>query len=84
MSDSPACGNCRFWLKNGQEEICRRFPPHVHFVPASASGATITMAQTISFFPGMQITGWCGEHEPLKAGVVITMVPGPGDGSLMK
>ncbi len=80
--EAPACSNCRFWLKNGDEEICRRFPPAVHFIPASASGATITLAGTISFFPGMKANGWCGEYAPKVAAVVLEMVP--GDGSLMK
>lgn len=84
MSDEPRCGNCRFYLITGPERVCRRFPPQATFIAASGTGATITPPQTISYFPGMQETGWCGCHEPKTTGQVITLVPTPGDGSLAK
>lgn len=85
MSEAPSCGNCRFWLKTESEEVCRRFPPSVTFIPASGSGATITMPQTISYFPGMKAAGWCGEHLPkVELGAVHTLFPELRDGPGMK
>ena len=70
------CGSCRFWLKLGEEEVCRRFPPSVSFIPASGTGATITAPGTISYFPGMKATGWCGEYRAKgQSGSVTTLHP---------
>ena len=81
MSDDASCGNCRFFLVSGHEKVCRRFPPLATFIPAAGTGATITAPQTISYFPGMQETGWCGEHRPKGSLGVVHQI---GDGMGMK
>lgn len=85
MTDAPTCGTCRFWIDLGNERLCRRYPPQAVFIPASASGATITQPHTLSFFPGMQASGWCGEHRPVSdAAKVIDLYPEIGDGRGMR
>lgn len=66
MSNQPeACSNCKFWLEESGETICRRFPPQVIPLPRGPkepvkSNPTVKL---ISQFPPMQPHGWCGEHK---------------------
>ena len=65
MTDQT-CRSCKFWLDTGSERLCRRYPPIASFIP----GAGVSGPQTVSFFPGLDGTGWCGEWR--AAGVVGT------------
>lgn len=77
MTEGPSCGSCRFWLDNGQDQICRRFPPTVQFLAATAE----IPPRTISYFPGMQATGWCGEYGHKGAPAEVVAFPVVGDGT---
>lgn len=77
MTDEPNCGNCRFWLNAGPDQICRRFPPQTEFLPAAQD----MPPRTISYFPGMKAEGWCGEwRKHGEVGTVTLLRPELGDG----
>ena len=67
---APCCGTCRFWLNLGEEKICRRNPPQVFFLPP----AGMTPPSTVSFFPGVQEFGWCGEWRSAGESGTLTIL----------
>lgn len=72
----PCCGTCRFWLNTGLESVCRARRPCAMLLPASGFEGP----RTVSFFPPMQATGWCGEHKPVgELGTVTALRPVPDD-----
>ncbi len=77
MTEGPCCGTCRFWLEAGADKVCRRYPPTVTFLPAVQD----VPPRTISYFPGMQPEGWCGEFSPRGAPSEVVIFPVPGDGT---
>lgn len=47
------CGNCRFYLGDGEEGICRHDPPTV----LQAAGDVFTVK------PKVEPSEWCGKHQ---------------------
>lgn len=64
------CETCRFFYVDGDQYVCRRFPPTTILFEAKrergAPGSGIEGIQFVfqSVFPRMLASGWCGEHSP--------------------
>ena len=71
MADKAICKNCRFYWSEPGMVICRRKPPYVFLVPAS----TLEMPRTVSIWPGVQDTWWCGEFAPQVESTVVQLIP---------
>lgn len=63
------CRSCAFWLHQGEETICRRFPPQPIALPLP-QGLAVR-----SFFPPMGPVGWCGEWKEGSRVEIATEMP---------
>ena len=72
MTDQPTCGACRFWLGDDDGGYCRRRAPTVVVMQWEQTSkyhdsAPLT-SEAMSFFPKVERSSWCGEHEPAGGG----------------
>ncbi len=63
----PKCGNCRYFLSGKQVKdmsgLCRRNPPHVFVLGASADALGRPQLNTQGLFAPTPFDGWCGEFK---------------------
>jgi hypothetical protein len=65
-SRGETCQACRCVWMEGNELVCRRYPPTVQIilVPAPAPRVGQMMAQQMAMLPPTRPDGWCGEFSP--------------------
>lgn len=61
----PRCETCRFYFIDGDDSLCRRYPPQVILVPVTKARPPAEPVFPLqSRFPTMLPSGWCGEYQP--------------------
>ena len=68
------CGTCRFWLSDGQNAICRRFPPQTFLMSAQDVQGQYQM-KTTAAWPVSTAAAWCGEWRNAESATVTVLHP---------
>ncbi len=64
MNASRNCSNCRFFCNSGSETgECRKRAPQVLHVPEVERLSQRRALRAISYWPPINQSEWCGEHE---------------------
>lgn len=59
------CSECRFYEPlDPSQGTCRESPPIVQIIMTQATRISQPMPQTISAWPSVQPSYWCGKHQP--------------------
>lgn len=68
-AEVASCGSCRFWHREPQGTMCRRYPPRAEltYVDSDPQTHMVKSMSVQTYFPPTPAQGWCGEHAGLDS-----------------